>query len=137
MSRSTYYTARARTPKNCWTCDGITACKCSKVELRAAKRAAKVRWGKEVANDYEEYIDEVVWVRTDRSGNLLPPHVRGDKRFWTSRLDYAYDEGYGNCGDWCPCGSNLENWMDWLRMQETYPPEHLPNPVLSKEDMAA
>lgn len=55
----------------------------------------------------EEYIDNVV----------IGPNG--------SRLDYAYDVGNAWCGDWCPCGSNLEYWMDWLRSQEVYPPPPL------------
>jgi hypothetical protein len=27
----------------------------------------------------------------------------------------------GWCGDWCPCGDNLKNWLEWLRSQEVYP----------------
>lgn len=107
MSRSTYYTARARTPKNCWTCDGITACRCSKEEIRAAKRAAKVQWAKEAANDYQDYLDHEV----------------------------GYD--YPDCGPDCSFCTPIEYWMDWLRHQDVYPPKPLPNPVLSKEKLAA
>lgn len=87
----------------------------------------------DLGEEYDEYIDEVVWARTDRSGNQLPPWTHGDKRFYTSRLDYAYDE-QSYCGDWCPCGSNLEYWMDFLRSEEVYPPPPLMNPVLKTYD---
>lgn len=100
------------------------------VTARLKSRAVRNRGLPDLSEEYDEYLDEVVWIRTDRSGNQLPPYERGDPRFWTSRLDYAYDED--GCGDWCPCGSNLEFWMDWLRSQEIYPPPPLLNPVIGE-----
>lgn len=76
MSRSTYYATRGRTPRNCYTCDGLHACKCDRVTMRATKRSARARCLAETANDYDEYANNVVL------------HADG-----TSRLDYAYDEG--------------------------------------------
>lgn len=99
------------------------------VTARLLSRAVQNRSLPNLGDEYDEYIDEVVWLRTDRLGNKLPPWTHGDKRFYTSILDYAFDAGTG-CGDWCPCGSNLQNWMEWLRSQDLYPPPSIPNPVI-------
>ncbi len=81
---------------------------CDKHEGVTAYRHSRVfrnRPGIDIAAEYDEYQDNVV---ISKDG--------------TSRLDYAYDvESPFQCGDWCPCGSNLNNWMDWLRDQDVYP----------------
>jgi len=41
---ATYYVERGRRPKNCWYCDGVTACRCDAVTVRAARRAARAVW---------------------------------------------------------------------------------------------
>lgn len=51
MSRSTIYTHRGRTPRNCYTCDGLTRCRCDRVTMRAAKRGAKQRWRDETQDE--------------------------------------------------------------------------------------
>lgn len=103
MSRATIYANRGRTPRNCFTCDGVHACRCDKVTMRAAKRSAKGRWSMQAANDYEVHLEAV-------AEDALP--------------DY--------CGDWCPCGANLENWMWWLRTCGVYPSLQLRVPVIAR-----
>jgi hypothetical protein len=51
MSRATVYANRGRTPRNCYTCDGVYACRCDKITLRAAKRGAKATWSRQVADE--------------------------------------------------------------------------------------
>lgn len=29
------------------------------------------------------------------------------------------------CGDWCPCGANLQHWIEHIRTQVSYPPAPL------------
>jgi hypothetical protein len=50
---SAYYIERARRPKNCWDCDGLRACRCGKVTIRAVKRSARAAW--------KERIREEAW----------------------------------------------------------------------------
>lgn len=65
-----------------------------------------------IEDGYEEYLSNVVWDTRDNV-DIIQAH---------SRLDYAFDRvPYDYCGDWCSCGDNLHNWMDWLRAQEIYP----------------
>lgn len=40
----TYYVERGRRPLNCWDCDGIRGCKCSKLRIRNVKRGARQVW---------------------------------------------------------------------------------------------
>lgn len=76
MSRSTIYTHRGRTPRNCYTCDGITRCRCDRVTMRAAKRSAKQRWRSGYDEEIEEYLDTRF-------------HITLDGRVTISWLDYA------------------------------------------------
>lgn len=41
---ATYYTERGRRPRNCRDCDGVRACRCDAVTIRAAKRGARSVW---------------------------------------------------------------------------------------------
>lgn len=103
MSRSTYYFIRGRSPRNCWACDGYHNCKCDPVTMRATKRGARVRWDKEIAN---EIADE---------------------------NDALWDDAVGDyCGDWCPCGDNLNNWIEWLRTREVYPEPAFGVPLIER-----
>ena len=76
MSRSTIYTHRGRTPRNCYTCDGLAACKCDRVTMRAAKRSAKQRWRRADELEAEKANDP-------SSG----PHARGSTGSPIDRTD--------------------------------------------------
>lgn len=52
--RNLYYVERGRTPKNCWNCDGLTACKCDRITLRAAKRSAKAVWKQRMQEELDD-----------------------------------------------------------------------------------
>lgn len=90
----------------------------------------------DLAAEYDEYLDEVVWLRTDRFGNKLQPWVTGDQRFWVSRLDYAYDVDADHGIPTCPldcgmCRPDVAEWLSWLRAQDVYPPPPLSRPVIA------
>lgn len=46
-----YYVERARRPFNCWDCDGLHACRCDAVTIRAAKRGARGVWKQRMAEE--------------------------------------------------------------------------------------
>lgn len=79
--------------------------------------------------------------RTDYYAGSKPRRsVRpGAKQRWRVEIEDEIDEAEqaqrevdlpDYCGDWCPCGANLPNWMDWLRSLAVYPIPRLAVPLL-------
>ena len=51
---SAYYIERGRRPKNCRDCDGLTACKCSRLRIRSVKRGARAVWRERMRDEERE-----------------------------------------------------------------------------------
>lgn len=49
-----YYVERGRRPRNCYDCDGVHACRCDAVTIRAAKRGAKAIWQERMREEMQE-----------------------------------------------------------------------------------
>jgi hypothetical protein len=126
VSRATYYAARGRTPRNCWTCDSPAVsksvrrrlgpsvhlerdCSCSGATIRAAKRGARIQWQREAANDADE----------------AAPFMCGlGLRSW---FDYTDDDVWQEWADLL--FGVVDDWMEWLRSRPVYPEPVLAVPI--------
>lgn len=62
-----YYVERARRPRNCYDCDGLVACRCDKVTIRAVKRGAKSIWKARIREErWEPSLDLYREMAADR-----------------------------------------------------------------------